>query len=582
MRVSYLPTAVSVIESLPIFSPLSSIEKQYIAAKGQLVEFAKGESLYEEQNPPDYFHCVVNGRIELYHPATRKPKQQRLSIETLRRGDYFGLISSLTGQSHTVSARALNDSLVLRITRRHFNALLHTVPRLAVYVSHALSRRLSQRPHKTVFQSTIIATYGTDDDQDASLYAERLAGSLKQESLKKVLIIPSTSIPRVRDVSSTLSSFTGSFHYIIVIVSPVLTDVNFEILRQSDTCHIISPSDRGSLRKVAALVRRLEHSFGQNARQTVSVIVKEDCFYPMTSYADKCGFLQRDIFASLPVHKEGYDKVTRRIAREVSGAMVGLVLGSGAAMGLAHIGVLKVLEKEKIPIDIVAATSMGALIAALWAAGFSANKIEEIASGLRSKLRVLFLIDPTLPVRGLMKGRAVRKILLAYLGRKTFYDTRLPLRIVACNIEKRTEFIIDRGNLVDAVMASISIPGIFEPVEFRGKVQLVDGGVVNPVPVSVLSKMGIRKIIAVNTLPSPADIVRIPPKRLTIYDVIANSFQAMEYTIALNSCQQADVNIHPIPELADWYEFYKAQSFIKAGQEHTRRLLPRIRALVRR
>ena len=259
---------------------------------------------------------------------------------------------------------------------------------------------------------------------------------------------------------------------------------------------------------------------------------------------------------------------------------LGLALSSGAARGLAHIGVLKVLENEKIPIDIIAGTSMGALVAALWAAGFSAAKIEKIAGGFKRRLRTFFLIDPTLPIRGLLKGKTVRKILKGYLGDKTFYDTRLPLKIVTCDIRERREFIIDKGRLVDAVMASISIPGIFEPLNYGGR-QLVDGGIVSPLPVSVLSKAGIKRIIASNTLPSPEDIVRISKKRLNIYDIIVNSFQAMEHTIAENSCRQADVYLHPIPKLADWYEFYKAGLFIKTGQDHARRALPKIRNLIK-
>ena len=261
--------------------------------------------------------------------------------------------------------------------------------------------------------------------------------------------------------------------------------------------------------------------------------------------------------------------------------MVGVAMGSGGAMGFAHIGVLKVLEKEKIPVDIIAGTSIGAFIAALWAAGFTAAEIERIACSFKSSLSALFLVDLVLPVRGLIKGKAVRRMLESYLGDKTFFDVKLPLKIVACDIKKRKEFIIDKGRLVDAVMASIAIPGVFEPVEYNG-VQLVDGGIVNPVPVSVLSREGVKRIIAINTLPSPEDIVRAPKKRLSLYDAIVNSFQATEYTMATYSCQQADVYLNPIPKLADWHEFHKAKIFIKTGYDHATAALAKIKELLKK
>lgn len=97
-----------------------------------------------------------------------------------------------------------------------------------------------------------------------------------------------------------------------------------------------------------------------------------------------------------------------------------------------------------------------------------------------------------------------------------------------------------------------------------------------------MSKLGIKRIIAVNTLPSPADVRHIARKKFNIYDVIVNSSQAMQYTIGVNSCQQADLYLHPIPEFTDWYEFYKARLFIKTGEEKTKQLLGQIKDLIRK
>ena len=380
--------------------------------------------------------------------------------------------------------------------------------------------------------------------------------------------------------ASKLSSFTKNYHYVLIDIAGKLSNVNLEILKQSDACHLLSACDKDSLRRTSSIISILETSFSKRIKQALFVILKEDSFYTRISYEAKSKILSKDIFATLSGDREKYRKTLRRIARETSGVMIGLALSGGAAMGLAHIGVIKILEKEKIPIDVISGSSMGALVAALWAVGYSVAEIEKLASGFKSRLKTLLLFDPTLPVRGLIKGRAVRRILKSYFGDKTFFDIKIPLKIVTFDIKNRREFIIDKGKLVDAVMASIAIPGVFEPVEYDD-LQLLDGGIVNPVPVSVLSELGIKRIIAVNTLPSPDDVVWARRKRFTILDVIVTSFQEMEYTIGLNSSQQADVYIHPVPRLVSWHEFHKAKLFIKTGQEHTKRMLPKIRDLVK-
>ena len=578
----YSSNKFAVIDSLPLFLGLSVLQKYFISKKAQIVEFKKGETIYKEGDRPDYFYCMVTGRVEIYHPRNKTKNHKEFLIERVRKGDYFGSISSLTGQPHTVSTRVLNDSVLLRIDTKSFNLMLRKIPGLALVLSHSLSRRLGRKGKKEIFESTIISLFSPSGYPDPLKYASDLAMNLKKESSKKVMVLKSSSIRNKKEVSAKLSSLTAFNHYVLVPIQGKLSEINFEILKQSDISHILSPSDKISLSRVSAITSRLKNAFSENIKHNAHIILEEGPFYKRIPYSQKCGILAHDVFATLPTDKPGYKKAMKRIARKISGVGIGLALGSGAAMGLAHIGVLKVLEEEKIPIDAVSATSIGALVGALWAAGYTSSEIAKLATSFKGKLRTLFLADPTFPVRGLIKGRAVRRILKGYLGNKTFFDIKLPLKIVACDIKKRKEYIIDNGSLVDAVMASIAIPGVFEPRELSNGIQLVDGGIVNPVPVNVLSRDGIKRIIASNVLPSPEDIVRISRKRLNIYDIIVNSFQAMEYTIAEVSSEQADVHIHPIPRLADWYEFYKAELFIKTGREHTKKALPQLKSLLKR
>ena len=179
------------------------------------------------------------------------------------------------------------------------------------------------------------------------------------------------------------------------------------------------------------------------------------------------------------------------------GLMFGLALGGGSARGLAHVGVILALEAYDIPIDIIAGTSIGAVIGSLYASGATVKELEEVALSIK-KSKTLFMIDPTFPRSGLISGDRIEKMLNKFaLKDKTFDDLNIPFAAVATEIENGAEVIISQGKLIDAVRASISIPGIFTPVKYQDY-YLVDGGLVNPVPANVAQMMGADIVIAVS------------------------------------------------------------------------------------
>jgi len=179
------------------------------------------------------------------------------------------------------------------------------------------------------------------------------------------------------------------------------------------------------------------------------------------------------------------------------GLKIGLALGGGSARGLAHVGVILALEAYNIPIDIIAGTSIGSVVGSLYAAGASIDQLEEAALSIK-KSKTLFLIDLVLPHSGLISGERIEEMLNdLFLEDKTFADLKIPFAAVATEIESGAEVILNQGKVIDAVRASISIPGIFTPVKYENY-YLVDGGVVNPVPVDVVKMMGADIIIAVS------------------------------------------------------------------------------------
>jgi len=180
---------------------------------------------------------------------------------------------------------------------------------------------------------------------------------------------------------------------------------------------------------------------------------------------------------------------------------MGLALGSGGARGAAHTGVLNVLERERIPISFVAGSSIGALVGAAYAAGVPTEQVER--EWLMTDVqRILRSFLPTFPRAGLSSGNELRKILTAVLGDTRIEELPIPYAAVACDIDTGETVILREGPLVDAVQASTAIPGIFHPVR-RGERLLIDGGLVEPVPVRICRNLGAEFVIAVDITPTP-------------------------------------------------------------------------------
>ncbi|MCK4688814.1 MAG: patatin-like phospholipase family protein [Candidatus Marinimicrobia bacterium] len=186
--------------------------------------------------------------------------------------------------------------------------------------------------------------------------------------------------------------------------------------------------------------------------------------------------------------------------KQIGNKKVGLVLGSGSAKGLSHIGVLKFIEEMDIEIDYIAGSSIGAMIGGAYAAGISVNEIEDIAIKTDLASSVKYFI-PTISKSGLITGTKVKEFLKDIVGDIEIENLDIPFAATATDIFTGQEIDFNKGNLVEAIRASISVPIIFQPVIYNNQI-LVDGGLANPLPINVACKMGADFIIAVNIMPS--------------------------------------------------------------------------------
>jgi NTE family protein len=248
---------------------------------------------------------------------------------------------------------------------------------------------------------------------------------------------------------------------------------------------------------------------------------------------------------------------------------IGLALGGGYARGLAHIGVLEVLEREGIPIDLIAGTSMGAIVGALYAAEKDATLVKKQAMQL-DWVALTSLVDPALAKSGFIGGKRVTKLLRRFIGDTDFKDLQIPLACVATDIISGEEVVIEEGPVLDGVRASISIPVIFTVFKRDGR-YLVDGGLVNPVPVNVARKMGADFVIAVDVTPGRVERANYLTKNAEVkepgmFQVIVQSIYIATYLNARSVSEGADALIHPHLAYIAPGEFHKARECILEGE----------------
>ena len=661
-----------ILNEIPLFADLSLRQRHLIRARAEFREYKKGELIYTEGSAADAFYCIISGRVVIY---TKDSFGDKTILEYLHRGKYFGIISLLTSEPHSVTAEAINDCSLLILKKEDFNFILKKIPRLAVDLSMTLSRRLKRKDihRKSIFESTIISAFSSYSQAGKTIYALNLALSLAKETHKSVVILDIASrdkihsLPnrlgikemRVFDLAGSspenpskvqnyiiknisgidlacfhydsndasclkrfmeiLSLLVNDYHYLVLDLPSLMDRSVFNILNQSDIIHILSSPEQVDLKSTHELIEKLISEFNFR-KEKIKVIINE---YKASnlSHQEQADILTQNVFATLPkidfqasdkliaVDPEcEYSKAIRRIARQLGDCSVGLVLGVGAGYGFCHIGVLKVIEEENIPIDVISGASIGAVIAGMWAVGMRSNEILEATKEFAEPKHLWGLIDLTFSLSGFIKGNKLRSFLKKHLGDKTFYDVRLPLKIIASDVKRKEPRVFDKGSLVDAIMASCSMPGIFTPFKVKEEM-LFDGGITNPLPTEALFKTGIKKIIAVNVTPSREDIMRqyerikreitvaipedIKKKRwlslkerikdslkTNIVDIIFSSVEVLQSEVAQKEAQLADVVLHPDTSGLFWLELHKAALFAKRGEEEARRNLDKIWQLV--
>ncbi|MBI3320126.1 MAG: cyclic nucleotide-binding domain-containing protein, partial [Candidatus Omnitrophica bacterium] len=457
---------LAMLKRIALFASCTEEQLQLVAARSRLVEYKKGEQIYREGDRADALYIVTSGRLQVF---TLTNGQKEL-YAVLHNGETFGEISLLTGETHSATVEALNDTLVLQLEKREFDELINRIPSLVLYLSRLLSKRLRTKGHAGgTGEATVVAIHSAVKGVGRSSFAVALAISLKHETGRETVIVDFNtpaggtnrlfglsgqaqgSLPEAAFEQEAVEHPLG-FHFLYAasseghdgqwMVAPlvselakrysyILMDLPVEVdamvlkaLTQADLIHLVTDSGKEDVVRTSAFLRQLREAVSHRDDQIKIVLnVMEgpgerlglpevtQClgrppYFVLPHVARSMEELTTEEIVQLLESRDSpYTIIIRRIARELGGVLIGLALGSGAAMGLAHIGVLKIMERERIPVDLIAGSSVGALIGALWASGKSADEIEQLSKRFKNpwKVRSLFL-DMGIPLIGLAVG----------------------------------------------------------------------------------------------------------------------------------------------------------------------------------
>ncbi|OGR96145.1 MAG: hypothetical protein A2902_01470 [Elusimicrobia bacterium RIFCSPLOWO2_01_FULL_64_13] len=634
---------VNFLRRVPIFSELELDAQRELSRRLTPLSLPKGACLYQEGDPGDALYVLESGRVKI---VTKENGREKV-LNYLVRGDSFGGVALLTGAKRSVTALIDATASFLVLYRKDFDAFLKKDPAASFYLSRLISQRLSVARKDAMVPSLKPEALGFFCDasrEERTLFLTNLALSLKEQTRRRVLLLtldprgseilkalgldPNPAVPpaigweefkhpkvlekitRVhssgleiiwlkeeifsstlfRSIPALISFFREIYDFILVDPRrdrpDPWDDVTASTLSECDAVYYVS-SGPGS--KLEELKTRLP---GAQTVRTIALgkdpsrAFRPDFTIPWSGRISS--ILGRGFSPVLSVPgAELTWKMFGRIARSIGRLQVGFALGSGAAYGYTSIGMLKVFEREKIPVDFISGTSMGALLGAFSASGLSALEIESIAHSItKSWLRGNILGDLNLPWPhgGVLLGQTISRFLKKYLGEADFTDLFTPFGCVATDIMTGDGVVLREGKVWQAVRASLSLPMVFCPPKL-GERYLVDGGLVNPVPTSVIASMGADILISAH-LTNKASERKVALRRLGIFpartpgmvSIFFKMLYTMQYQIATLRTDPSHIVIHPETKRYSWLDLHRAKQIIPLGEEAAAEALTKIKA----
>lgn len=534
------------LRGIPLFNNLNDDDLHLIAGCLRPESYPKGTVIFREGDFGDTMYVVESGQVVVFREATGE------TVATLGPGTFVGEISLLLAQPRTASLEVALDAQLWALNKQDFETLVSTRPAIALEMMRELSKRLVSTTRRRRHHLTRRITALLGSEKALAL------GRALQTQLKSpigLLPLPGATMVRAEDMTIrggimflghgdlTVESLAESLSYQVEVFKHVL---------------LILPDQPDPLAQKAVDLADTVVSIGSSPAWISTRKDKKDVWLVSDATED-----------------------LSRVARRLTGRTVGLALSSGGSRGLAHIGVIKVLLEEKIPVDLVAGTSAGAWFSTFFALGWDWPRFARFTEEIKSFNRFPNWDFNIPPRTAILKGRLARdRIINRSVEGRTFAEVKTPLYIVAADIFTGEEVVFDSGPLADAIRASLSLPVLVDPWQYQGRF-LVDGGIVNPLPASVLRERGADIVIASSVVqPMRDSFSGRKDRRPSILQVVFNMFSAMEAEVIDKQLPLIDVLIHHKVAAKHSLDFEHVHDLVSLGEESARRMLPEIKAAI--
>lgn len=505
----------TILASAPVFRNLGPSTVARLAAECTRRTVAGGEVLLRQGDPPRAAYVVVRGRVRVERAGGDAVHDRG----DMGPGDVVGELGLLTGQPRAATVVAVRDTEVLELSAEAFRALVRRHPDVLMDVTAAIVDRLvaddaSAAPTGHPTARTVAAVAGGEAPATTvSGFAHYLAAALGGERPGRAVGSCAAEAAagdgvaqvggsgrRADELSCWMAELEVHHDGVVFEADGDWTPWSERCVRQAD--HLVIVAEAGGPSATTAVERRaLELARGRKIPVQLVLVHPASTTLPSRTAA---WLADRDVDAHHHVRAGSIADVAR-VARRLQGRAVGLVLGGGGPRGFAHLGTLTALEEAGVAIDAVGGTSIGAVMGLMPCLGWDAATATERALDAFMGTR---LMSKTLPLVSISSGRRLTQMLRSpsFLGETAIEDLWLPFFCISANLTQATVVVHDRGPAWRAVRASSSLPGVLPPVHHDGEL-LVDGGVVDDLPVGIMRERITGPVIAVDL--SPGDVQRV-------------------------------------------------------------------------
>jgi NTE family protein len=570
----------------------------------QWVTVAGGQVLLSQGEAGDSMYLVISGRLRAYQQLDDGSER---AIREMGRGQVIGELSLFTDEPRSATIVAIRDSVLVRLGKAAFDELLASSARLSVLLTRQIIHRLQNPQTGGQARPVAVALLAVSAGIDLAGFGGRLAAQLARHG--RVAVVDAAAVDEALQQPGLARSPPGEFaadhaiglhldaveaahDFVLLIGDEGVTGWTRRCARRSDELLLLADADQPP--EVHAVEREcLTHDLGRaEAVETLVLLHPAERRSPRHTRR----WLDRRPVSHHLHLRPALDRDLARLARLLSGTAVGLVLAGGGARGFAHLGVYRALLERGVEIDCVGGTSMGAVMATLVA---SDRPLDE----LMAVVRRAFHVNPTgdfnvLPLVSLIAGRRLRRVIREAVVELTGFEAEAedlwkPFYCVASNYTQAREQLVQRGPLVQALLASIAIPGALPPVLHQGDL-LCDGGTFNNFPVDVMRGLrGVGQVVGVDLSfrrPRPLAFDEVPgtwallrdrlrPRHLRRYRMPSLMAYLMNVTVLYSTSRQrqaqrlTDVYFNPPLDRVGMLQWKRLDDIVQQGLEHARQVL---------